>query len=192
MKKTVCAIAALTMLVSSGLVAQSRTKGRSGSRGSSGKTIKVWESDDSAKTYIMWAAKEFMKTHKGVRIEYEHVESTDARAKIEWGPFQYSSYADPKISMGYVFVGKSPYFCIKIPSTKSNQRKGDTQIEYGGNLLYFTRAQAKDLVDAIAEEEIQSAVQSQMVVLPADDDYDSGEYEETDLPAEENTDYEEN
>lgn len=83
MKKTVCAIAALTMLVSSGLVAQSRTKGRSGSRGSSGKTIKVWESDDSAKTYIMWAAKEFMKTHKGVRIEYEHVESTDARAKIE-------------------------------------------------------------------------------------------------------------
>ncbi len=58
--------------------------------------------------------------------------------------------------------------------------------------MYFPRAQAKELVDAIAEEEIQSAVQSQMVVLPADDDYDSGEYEETDLPAEENTDYEEN
>lgn len=135
--------------------------------------------------------KKLDRNQKKYKATYEY-----ARAKIEWGPFQYSSYADPKISMGYVFVGKSPYFCIKIPSTKSTQRKGDTQIEYGGNLLYFTRAQAKDLVDAITEEEIQSAVQSQMVVLPADDEYDAGEYEEPDLPVEkipeENLDYEEN
>ncbi|MGN0729274.1 hypothetical protein [Treponema sp.] len=110
-----------------------------------------------------------------------------ARAKVEWGPFQFSSYADPKISMGYVFVGKSPYFCIKIPSTKSSQKKGDVQIEYGGNLLYFTRAQAKDLVDALSDDEIQKALSAQIVELPSDDVYDSGDYEEAD-----EGDYEEN
>src|SRR5574344_1007189 len=46
-------------------------------------TLKVWESDGPEKEYIMWAAKEYKKTHPKVNIVYEPVASTDARAKIE-------------------------------------------------------------------------------------------------------------
>lgn len=81
MKKIVCVAAALALIVPTVFAARDR-KARGG-KNSGNVVIKVWESDDSAKTYIEWAAKEFMKTHKKVKIEYEHVESTDARAKIE-------------------------------------------------------------------------------------------------------------
>lgn len=84
MKKVVCALAALALIGSTAAFADSsRRSSKSSSRKASGTVLKVWESDDSAKAYIEWAAKEFMKTHKGISIEYEHVESTDARAKIE-------------------------------------------------------------------------------------------------------------
>lgn len=95
-----------------------------------------------------------------------------ARSRIEWGPLQYTSYADPKIGFGYVFVGKSPYFCINVPGTKSDQKVGDVQVEYGGVLLYFTRSQAEDLVKAMEEESIGAAIESQTVKLPSDDEYD--------------------
>lgn len=80
MKKIVCAAVALAMLAPINMFAARKER----SKKSSGKvTLKVWESDDSARKYVEWAAKEFMKSHKNVKIEYEHVESTDARAKIE-------------------------------------------------------------------------------------------------------------
>jgi len=81
MKKLVCAVTALALMAPASMFA---AREKRATRGNSGKVVlKVWESDDSAKAYIEWAAKEFMKTHKDVKIEYEHVESTDARAKIE-------------------------------------------------------------------------------------------------------------
>ena len=80
MKKILCAAVALAMLAPINMFAARKER----SKKSSGKvTLKVWESDDSARKYVEWAAKEFMKSHKNVKIEYEHVESTDARAKIE-------------------------------------------------------------------------------------------------------------
>ena len=80
MKKIVCTAVALALLAPTCMFAARAQR----SKKSSGKvTLKVWESDDSARKYVEWAAKEFMKTHKNVKIEYEHVESTDARAKIE-------------------------------------------------------------------------------------------------------------
>ena len=94
-----------------------------------------------------------------------------ARAKVEWGPLQYSSYADPRIVMGYIFVGKSPYFCIKVPNTQSEQRKGDSPIQYGGNILYFTRSQGQDLVKSLSDEEIREALKSLVIELPDDDEY---------------------
>ena len=45
--------------------------------------LKVWESSGPEKEYVMWAAKNYRKVNKNVRIVYEPVESTDARAKIE-------------------------------------------------------------------------------------------------------------
>ena len=45
--------------------------------------LKVWESSGPEKEYVMWAARNYRKVNKNVRIVYEPVESTDARAKIE-------------------------------------------------------------------------------------------------------------
>lgn len=49
-------------------------------------TLKVWESDGPEKKFMQWAIKEFPKDnpqYKGIKIVYEPVASTDARAKIE-------------------------------------------------------------------------------------------------------------
>ena len=45
--------------------------------------LKVWESSGPEKEYVMWAARNYRKVNKNVRIVYEPVEATDARAKIE-------------------------------------------------------------------------------------------------------------
>lgn len=82
MKKVVCAIAALALLAPVSIFAARDKKARS-SKGNEKVTLKVWESNGSEKKFIEWAAKEFMKTHKNVKVEYEHVETVDARTKIE-------------------------------------------------------------------------------------------------------------
>ncbi len=147
--------------------------------------------DKDARDMIIKSYEQYLEDYKEKKLDRKQKKYKAnyyyARAKIEWGPFQYSTYADPKISTGYVFVGKSPYFCVKIPGTKSTQNKGDTPVEYSGNLLYFTRAQAADFINAIQESEIQKAIESQILEAPPEDDYD-GDYEEADSPEEDNED----
>ena len=46
-------------------------------------SLKVWESAGPEQEFIVWAIKEFRKTHNRTTITYEPVQSTDARAKIE-------------------------------------------------------------------------------------------------------------
>jgi len=70
MKKLVFAAAALAMAAAS-FAAPKRVM------------LKVWESDGPEKDFIMTAAREYSKVDKNVRIVYEPVASTDARAKIE-------------------------------------------------------------------------------------------------------------
>lgn len=70
MKKALCALAALALISNSVFAAKKVA-------------LTVWESDGPEKQYIEWAAREFMKTHKNVKIKYEPVASTDSRAKIE-------------------------------------------------------------------------------------------------------------
>lgn len=103
-----------------------------------------------------------------------------ARVKTEWGPFQYSSYAEPKASFGYIFVGKSPYFALKIPQTKSDQKKGDVVVEYADSLFYFTRSQIKEIVDAMTEEKIGEAIDSLRIDLPTADEYEEADDEASD------------
>lgn len=103
-----------------------------------------------------------------------------ARCRIEWG-LTYNYYANPVLEAGYIFVGRSPYFCLKINFTRSDQYLGADapDVHYGGLVMYFTRAQALDLVDAIKEEQIQDAVAG--AVLPPDDVYE-GDYVEAVTP----------
>lgn len=70
MKKLVCAVAAVA-LTASAFAAPKRVM------------LKVWESDGPEKDYIMTAARDYAKVKPSVRIVYEPVASTDARAKIE-------------------------------------------------------------------------------------------------------------
>lgn len=71
MKRVVCVAAAVLLVATGAFAAKKRV------------TLKVWESDGPEKDYIMWASKEFKKVDPNVRIVYEPVASTDARAKIE-------------------------------------------------------------------------------------------------------------
>lgn len=107
-----------------------------------------------------------------------------ARTMVEWGPMQYSAYADPRLEIGYMFVGKSPYFVLKLCHCDSDQKKGDVAIKYAGMYLYFTRDQMKDFIDAIQEDVVALSVESQKVsVYEAlnDDAYgeDDGDYVES-------------
>lgn len=70
MKKILCAAAAIA-LAASAFAAPKRVM------------LKVWESEGPEKDFIMTAAREYSKVNKNVRIVYEPVGSTDARAKIE-------------------------------------------------------------------------------------------------------------
>lgn len=70
MKKILCAAAAIA-LAASAFAAPKRVM------------LKVWESEGPEKDFIMTAAREYSKVNKNVRIVYEPVGATDARAKIE-------------------------------------------------------------------------------------------------------------
>lgn len=70
MKKIVCAVTALAMAATT-FAASKKAQ------------LKVWESDGPEKAFITYAARQFMSVDKNVRINYEPVASTDARAKIE-------------------------------------------------------------------------------------------------------------
>ena len=70
MKKIVLAAAALAM-ASTTFAASKKA------------TLKVWESDGPEKAFIQQAIKDYRKVNPNVKIMYEPVASTDARAKIE-------------------------------------------------------------------------------------------------------------
>lgn len=69
MKKTLCLMAAVALCATSVFAKKVN--------------LTVWESDGPEKSYILWAAKEYQKLNKNVKIKYEPVASTDVRAKIE-------------------------------------------------------------------------------------------------------------
>ncbi|MCQ2241019.1 hypothetical protein [Treponema sp.] len=104
-----------------------------------------------------------------------------ARTKIVWKMLSDSATAHPKAYFGYCFVGKSPYFCIRIKQTEAEQKKGDIVVRHLGFMMYFTRAQLKDLLDCMDESEIQKTYSAATAVLELpEDDYEEagGEFEE--------------
>lgn len=161
-------------------------------------TVKLYSEDGSAGIYYKTdlASKESLRFDKDardvLRAAYEQylsdyeakklkkskkfVEAYGvARAKIVWGMISDRAIAHPKIYFGYIFVGKSPYFCIKTVSTNAEEKKGDIVVQYIGNLFYFTRAQAKQFLDAMSETQIENARASTVVVLSEDSDYEEAD-----------------
>lgn len=70
MKKLVCAATAVA-LAATAFAAPKKV------------ALKVWESDGPEKAFITFAARQYKKVDPSVKISYEPVASTDARAKIE-------------------------------------------------------------------------------------------------------------
>lgn len=157
MKKVVCALTALALIGSTAFAQNSRRSTRStSSRGNSGVTIKVWESDDSARAYIEWAAKEYMKTHKGVNVVYEHVESTDARAKIELdGPAGAGAdvfvaphdHISALVNGGHVLPNNNPaYYDSFIPASETASIFKGTHYGYPLGIETYALFYNKDLI----------------------------------------------
>lgn len=71
MKRVIFAAAAIAMAASTAFAAPKRAE------------LKVWESAGAEKTFVNFVIKEYRKINKNVKITYEPVEATDARAKIE-------------------------------------------------------------------------------------------------------------
>lgn len=137
--------------------------------------------DADARQALRDAYASYLKDYEEKKLEKKKKKFTEvygvARAKIVWGIFRETATAYPKIHFGYTFVGKSPYFVIKVADTKADKKKGDLVVEYIGNLIYFTRAQVKELLDCLEEEDIQETISSMTVELPKDEDYEE-DYEE--------------
>lgn len=139
------------------------------------------------------AAENYLKDYDAKALDRSRKKPSDMygviRSRIEWGPFQYSANADPKVTFSYVFIGKSPYFCIRIPQTDSSQSKGGLRVKFPGTKLYFTRKQLKELTDGMNEENFRKvAAESSNTNIMSADIYE--DYEEADVPkAEAEEDY---
>lgn len=71
MKRVIFAAAAIAMAASTAFAAPKRAE------------LKVWESAGSEKTFVQHVIKAYKKVNPKVKVTYEPVEATDARAKIE-------------------------------------------------------------------------------------------------------------
>ena len=142
--------------------------------------------DKDGREALKKAYEQYLKDYEGKKLKRskKFVQAYGvARAKMVWKMISDRAIAHPKIYFGYIFVGKSPYFCIRVVQADAEEKKGDIEVKYSGRLIYFTRAEAKTLVEAMTEEKLQEAVQSTVVVLQ-EEDYED-EYEEADADYEE-------
>lgn len=119
--------------------------------------------DEDARNKITNAYNTYLKDYDEKKLDRKQTKFKavygSARARFAWGSMSYTYYGNPKISMGYIFAGKSPYFCIMIPATEAVKNESSyLTIRNGGDILYFTRAQAGDLIKAISDDEIQDAI----------------------------------
>jgi len=72
------------------------------------------------------------------------------KGRTEWETFKYARtrIAYPDIELGYRFIGEMPFFTTLMRSAKEESDNGDSsqQLESQQIYMYFTRAQADDLV----------------------------------------------
>lgn len=146
MKKALCAVAAMALCASAVFAGPKKVK------------LTVWESDGVEKQFIQWAIKEYQKTHKNVKINYEPVASTDARAKIELdGPAGVGAdvfvaphdHIGALVNGGHVLpVGDASYLNDFVPAAKTaSTLKGEV---YGHPLaietygLFYNKALIKE------------------------------------------------
>lgn len=134
--------------------------------------------DKDARDALRKAAEQYFQDYDGKKLsrgkKFNNAYGV-ARSKIVWKMLSDRAVAHPKIQFGYIFVGKSVYFAIKVPQTVAEEKKGDIVVQYVGNIYYFTRSQLKEVLAAMEESQIGNALASLTVDLPEDDDYEYSE-----------------
>lgn len=96
--------------------------------------------------------------------------TSKGNCRVEWGTIKamINNYGDAKFHVGYEFKKNSPYFCIIVKDCKniatdlgSNVAEKSVEVQ-----LYFTKAEARQLLEKIGRERVKQELQEQAV--PAD------------------------
>lgn len=93
--------------------------------------------------------------------------TSKGNCRVEWGTIKamINNYGDAKFHVGYEFKKNSPYFCIIVKDCKniatdlgSNVAEKSVEVQ-----LYFTKAEARQLLDKIGRERVKQELQEQAV-----------------------------
>lgn len=99
--------------------------------------------------------------------------TSKGNCRVEWGTVKtmMNYYGDAKFHVGYEFKKNSPYFCIIVKDCKniatdigSNVPEKSVEVQ-----LYFTKAQARELLDKISRERVKEELASSL--MESSDDY---------------------
>ena len=100
---------------------------------------------------------------------------------LQWGSFatMIGNRAQSRVQFGYEFKDGSPYFLLSVPSAENEEYKsGRSKIEASATLrFYFTKAMTSQMMNALAEEKIEAAIEPYMQRVqskdkkPAHDEY---------------------
>ena len=93
--------------------------------------------------------------------------TSKGNCRVEWGTIKamINNYGDAKFHVGYEFKKNSPYFCIIVKDCKniatdlgSNVAEKSVEVQ-----LYFTKAEARQLLEKIGRERVKQELQEQAV-----------------------------
>jgi hypothetical protein len=111
-----------------------------------------------------YASRTFIDKHRKTRAVYGKV-----NGQVEWETFKYSRtrVAYPVMELGYRFVKKMPFFVCFMPSTREVVEAGDTGQEESQQIsIYFTRAQADELVKLFDQSYLMALLNKPEITEP--------------------------
>jgi hypothetical protein len=79
-----------------------------------------------------------------------------AASGLEWRTFSFSrNRSSPVVTFGYTFKNETPYYTVTLEEGKNDiAGNGDSQFNSRRFRIYFTRAQAASLADALNQESL--------------------------------------
>lgn len=93
--------------------------------------------------------------------------TSKGNCRVEWGTIKamINNFGDAKFHVGYEFKKNSPYFCIIVkdckniaPDLGSNVAEKSVEVQ-----LYFTKAEARQLLDKIGRERVKQELQEEAI-----------------------------
>lgn len=121
------------------------------------------------------------KLEKGKYLKTRRAYVKNGKCSLEWGTVKImmNAFGDTNFTVGYEFKKvnekNSPYFCIIIEKCKNkNDKAGTYKVEESVEMqLYFTKAQAKQLVKLLGRESINEQMAKYYSMQNGTDEIDS-------------------